>query len=65
MRFSAEQHLAITHDSCRHLLVSATAGAGKTTVMIERIARGLLTGRVRPDELLVMTFSEKAAPQMG
>ena len=65
MRFSAEQHLAITHDSCRHLLVSATAGAGKTTVMIERIARGLLTGRVRPDELLVMTFSEKAAAQMG
>ncbi|HHT44150.1 MAG TPA: UvrD-helicase domain-containing protein [Fastidiosipila sp.] len=63
MKFSKEQHLTIRHDA-KHMLVSATAGAGKTTVMTERIYERLREGFVSPSELLVMTFSEKAATQM-
>lgn len=64
MQFSREQLLAITHAERAHLLVSATAGAGKTTVMTERIVRRLLARTLEPAELLVMTFSEKSAAEM-
>lgn len=63
MKFSKEQLLTIRHDA-NHMLVSATAGAGKTTVMTERIYQRLKHGVVKPGELLVMTFSEKSAAEM-
>lgn len=45
------------------LLVSAAAGAGKTAVLTERIARLVSLG-LRVDELLVVTFTKAAAAEM-
>jgi len=45
------------------LLVSAAAGAGKTAVLSERIARLIAEG-TNPDELLVVTFTKAAAAEM-
>ncbi len=72
-----EQQLAI--DTPGRVIVSASAGSGKTTVMIEKIIR-LIKGDLRVktkdgssvddkeglhvDELLAVTFTKKAAAQM-
>ena len=45
-------------------LVSAGAGSGKTTVMIEKIADLLLEQNVDVDNLLVVTFTVLAAQEM-
>lgn len=45
------------------LLVSAAAGAGKTAVLTERIAR-LISEGTDPEELLVVTFTNAAAAEM-
>ena len=58
--WTAEQERAITEKG--NLLVSAAAGAGKTAVMTERIARLIAQGTsVR--ELLVVTFTNAAAAE--
>jgi ATP-dependent exoDNAse (exonuclease V) beta subunit (contains helicase and exonuclease domains) len=48
----------------RHLLVSAAAGSGKTTVLVERIVRRVIEEGGHIDRLLVVTFTEAAAAQM-
>ena len=61
--FSNEQLKAIeTLD--KSVLVSAAAGSGKTTVLIERIIRIILEGRANVDEMLVVTFTKAAASEM-
>ena len=45
------------------IIVSASAGSGKTTVMIEKILR-LIKDGVDVSELLAVTFTRKAAAQM-
>ena len=48
------------------VLVSAAAGSGKTTVLIERIIR-MITRRENPidvDRLLIVTFTRAAASEM-
>lgn len=45
------------------VLVSASAGAGKTTVMIKRLA-DILEGGASLDNVLAVTFTKKAAAQM-
>ena len=48
----------------KNILVSASAGTGKTTVMIEKIA-GLVHGKKASlKQLLVVTFTEMAAYEM-
>ena len=59
--FTEEQERAI--ETKGNLLVSAAAGAGKTAVMTERIARLIASG-VKVDELLVVTFTRAAAAEM-
>lgn len=48
----------------KNMLVSASAGTGKTYVMVERIADLLIKGEVDLDRILVVTFTNFAAAQM-
>lgn len=57
------QHQAVTHPGGA-LLVMAGAGSGKTRVLTRRIAWLLATGRIRPWEVLAITFTNKAAGEM-
>ncbi len=60
--FTPDQTEAITARG--DILVSASAGSGKTAVLVERILRRLLLGEVSADRLLVVTFTNAAAAQM-
>ena len=62
-RWTDEQIQAI-EDKGANLLISAAAGSGKTTVLIERIVRKILNGGVNVDDLLVVTFTNAAASEM-
>lgn len=60
-KFTDEQIAAI--EAQGRTIVSASAGSGKTTVMIEKIIRLIQSG-CRVDEILAVTFTKKAAAQM-
>ena len=46
------------------LLIIAGAGTGKTTVVTERINYLISSGRAKPQEVLALTFTEKASREM-
>jgi DNA helicase-2/ATP-dependent DNA helicase PcrA len=58
-----EQNEAVIHDS-GPLLIVAGAGTGKTTVLINRLAYLILEKGIKTDEILIMTFTEKATSEM-
>jgi DNA helicase-2/ATP-dependent DNA helicase PcrA len=60
---TATQREAVVHDE-GPLLIIAGAGTGKTTVITRRIAWLIAGGRAKPDELLALTFTDKAAAEM-
>src|ERR687887_451775 len=57
------QRQAVTHDA-GPLLIVAGAGTGKTTVITRRIAWLIAERKVRPEEILALTFTDKAAAEM-
>ncbi|NEW07942.1 UvrD-helicase domain-containing protein [Paenibacillus sp. SYP-B3998] len=54
---------AVRHFKGPHLTL-AGAGSGKTTVLVCRVAYLLIVHRVHPGNLLLITFSKKAAEEM-
>lgn len=50
-------------DPNRSVVVEACAGAGKTWMLVSRILRALVDG-VRPEEILAITFTRKAAAEV-
>src|SRR5262245_62816001 len=46
------------------LVVEAAAGTGKTTELVKRILRVLASGRARVEQLVAVTFTEKAAGEL-
>src|SRR5947207_7979221 len=55
---------AAAHTLDRHLSVTAGPGAGKTTVLVERYLEILRTQRVSVDNIVAITFTNRAANEM-
>ena len=62
MAWTKEQELAINTEG-KNIIVSASAGSGKTAVLTARVERKLLEG-THINELLVLTFTNAAAAEM-
>jgi superfamily I DNA/RNA helicase len=56
---SPEQR-AIVQSPDQRILVRAAAGSGKTYVLVERLMGLVESGKARPDEVLALTFTNKA-----
>lgn len=63
MGLNREQALAVSHKD-GPMLVLAGPGSGKTHTLIERIVHLIEDEHVRPEEILTITFSKKAAEEM-
>jgi len=63
MILKPEQERVINHDT-GDLLVSASAGSGKTFATIKRIIRLITEGKATVEQILAVTFTEKAALDM-
>ncbi|GAB6984024.1 UvrD-helicase domain-containing protein [Nocardioides pyridinolyticus] len=60
---SAQQWAAIAAPLAPAVVI-AGAGSGKTTLMAARVVYLVVTGQVRPDEVLGLTFTTKAASEL-
>ncbi|MEK7569881.1 MAG: ATP-dependent DNA helicase [Patescibacteria group bacterium] len=57
------QKQAVTH-AAGPLLIVAGAGTGKTTVVTQRIAWLIAEQKIKPDHILALTFTDKAAGEL-
>lgn len=64
IRFSDQQLSAITAP-LEPAVIIAGAGSGKTTVMAARVVWLVGSGQVRPEQVLGLTFTRKAAGELG
>jgi len=63
MNLDREQTLAVNTVGT-NVIVSASAGAGKTGVLVQRLIKRCVKDRVRMDEILAVTFTAAAAGEM-
>ncbi len=63
IKFTQSQQDVIEHID-NNLLVFASAGSGKTAVIIEKIAQSIIKNQTSLDKLLVVTFTESATAEM-
>ena len=63
MKYSPQQQAAISSLG-NNVIVSASAGSGKTSVLVARLCKLVLEDRVPIDRLLAMTFTKDAAGEM-
>ena len=63
VKYSQEQ-LAVLESEGKNIIVSASAGSGKTTVMIEKLIRHITQNNISVKELLVLTYTKAAAEEM-
>ena len=63
MNYTPAQRGAIEHEE-GNLLVSASAGSGKTRTMVNRILRLIAEKKVDVSEILAITFTKKAAQEL-
>ncbi len=63
LKLDSSQRQAVTHGQ-GPLLIIAGAGTGKTTVVTRRVEYLVVTKKVRPESVLALTFTEKAAREM-
>jgi ATP-dependent helicase/nuclease subunit A len=61
--FTAEQQQAVAR-RFEPLLVSAAAGSGKTSVLVERFVRAVCDDGLAPGRILAITFTERAAGEL-
>ena len=59
-----QQKMAVQFDPSKALQVIAGPGTGKTKVLTSRVAYLMLHHRVKPQDILVTTFTNKAAKEM-
>ena len=64
LRLNEEQATAVTRDPSCHQRIIASAGSGKTTTLTARIAWLITHHTVKPESIVLMTFSRNAAQQM-
>ncbi len=57
-----QQRWAVESD--RHTVVTASAGSGKTTVLVQRYLRLVVEHEVDPQRIVAITFTRKAAAEM-
>ena len=62
-KLNQSQLQAVTHED-GPLLIVAGAGTGKTTVLVNRLAYLALEKKIPTDNILLLTFTEKAAGEM-
>ena len=63
MEWSDKQKLAISLQN-KNILVAASAGSGKTAVVIERVMEKVIDYKVDIDKILVLTFTNAAAHEL-
>ena len=54
----------VSEDGTHHILLTAPAGTGKTGTLARRIARLVEKGMAAPEEILCLTFTNKACREM-
>lgn len=62
--FNSGQYV-VEHSHEHNIVVTASAGTGKTSVMVDRIMFLLMTGMVAPSGITMVTFTNEATDQMA
>jgi ATP-dependent helicase/nuclease subunit A len=62
--FDPYQLEIINENSGRDIVVGASAGAGKTMVLVARVMKRCIQDRIPVDRILALTFTAAAAEEM-